>query len=288
MSVRSPAKPSRRPHEKDRLTRPYFRLAVPAALGLVLSTYLWFATGAGTSLLCPAGSGCEIVLSSRYAWLLGAPLPVYGLAYYGAVLVLALARLDSEQRRRLVLPVTAMGAAASVVFTGVQQFVLNAVCPLCIVSAALSVALLVLVSYTPSRSASAVSHRAQRRRIWPRTAGAVAAALLFVLGGYALPQQPAADGAYAEGLARHLVATGATFYGTYWCRFCAEQKRLFGQAAAYLPYVECDPRSPRGQPAVCARAGVRAYPTWVIGGQRFEGVIPLADLARLSGYRPPP
>jgi uncharacterized membrane protein len=263
------------------VTRPDFRLAVPAALGLVLSGYLWFATGAGTSPLCPAGSGCEIVLTSQYAWLLGVPLPVYGLAYYGAVLALALARLEIDQRRRLVLPVAAVGAAASAVFVGVQQFVLNALCPLCVASAALSVTLLGLVVASRPQNA-------QRSRVWPWTAGAVAAALLFVLGGYALPQQPTADGAYAEGLARHLVATGATFYGTYWCRFCAEQKRLFGQAAAYLPYVECDPRSPRGQPAVCARAGVRAYPTWVIGGQRFEGVMPLADLARLSGYRPPP
>lgn len=265
---------------KDGRARPLFVLAAPAALGVVLSIYLWFATGAGASPLCPAGSGCEIVLASAYAWLLGVPLPVYGLAYYAAVGALALTTFDPRQRWRLLLPLTAAGAAASVVFTGVQQFVLRASCPLCLLSAALSVALFgLVVALRPERP---------KGRVWLGPAGAAAAAVLFIVGGYAFAQRLPADNAYAEGLARHLTATGVVFYGTYWCRFCEEQKRLFGPAARYLPYVECDPRGRGAQPEVCLRARVRAYPTWDIGGWRFEGVISLADLARLSGYRPPP
>ena len=32
-------------------------------------------------------------------------------------------------------------------------------------------------------------------------------------------------------------------------------------------------------------ADVRAYPTWMIGGKRYEGVMSLERLAELSGFR---
>ncbi len=32
-------------------------------------------------------------------------------------------------------------------------------------------------------------------------------------------------------------------------------------------------------------ADVRAYPTWMIGGNRYEGVMSLERLAELSGFR---
>ena len=77
-------------------------------------------------------------------------------------------------------------------------------------------------------------------------------------------------------------------YGAYWCPHCTDQKKMFGKAAGQLPYIECDRRSPIGKPAVCAAAGIRAFPTWDIGGKRYEGVLSLEELARLTGYAPPP
>ena len=35
----------------------------------------------------------------------------------------------------------------------------------------------------------------------------------------------------------------------------------------------------------CVRAGVRAYPTWMIGGQKYEGALTLERLAELSRFR---
>ncbi len=113
----------------------------------------------------------------------------------------------------------------------------------------------------------------------------LAAVGLLLLGyGASAPQVAAND--YATGLAKHLSASGAKFYGAYWCPHCADQKAMFGPAAALPPYIECDPRSPVGRPQVCAAAGVRAYPTWEIKGQRYEGVLSLDELAGLSGYAP--
>jgi hypothetical protein len=54
-----------------------------------------------------------------------------------------------------------------------------------------------------------------------------------------------------------------------------------------LPYVECDSRSPVAETGRCNAAGVRRYPTWIIGGQRLEGVKTLEELGRASGFPTP-
>lgn len=255
---------------------PAWPLVALAAGGFLLSGYLWFGTGGAELGLCPAGSGCQVVQGSRYAYLWSVPLPVWGLAYYGALLLVAGWGTDPARRWGLALPVAVAGSAASLVFLGVQRFVLQAFCSLCVVSAALSFTTL------------ALSWRYGRKAVrWPALAVPAVAALVFVVGGYAAAERQAGASAYAEGLAKHLAASGAKFYGAWWCPHCAEQKRMFGEAARYLPYVECDERSPEGKPEECRRAGVRAFPTWVIGGRKYEGTIPLEELARLSGYPPP-
>jgi len=77
-------------------------------------------------------------------------------------------------------------------------------------------------------------------------------------------------------------------YGAYWCPHCEEQKALFGDAARDLPYVECDPNGVNARPDLCEKAGVKAFPTWTIGGQRREGVQSLGALADASKFQPPP
>jgi hypothetical protein len=51
-----------------------------------------------------------------------------------------------------------------------------------------------------------------------------------------------------------------------------------------VPYVECDPRSPGARPDLCQALDIRGYPTWMIDGRRYEGVLSLARLAELSGF----
>jgi len=93
------------------------------------------------------------------------------------------------------------------------------------------------------------------------------------------------SGAAELALARHLEAVGAKMYGAYWCPHCHEQKQLFGRAAAqYLPYVECAAENSSQQVNACTKANIRAYPTWVIGGETYLGSQPLNKLADWSGY----
>ncbi|MCX5966432.1 MAG: hypothetical protein NTV57_02070 [Cyanobacteria bacterium] len=84
-------------------------------------------------------------------------------------------------------------------------------------------------------------------------------------------------------LADHLRQQGAIFYGAYWCTHCFRQKNLFGQQAGNrLPYVEC--AKDQAGADKCNAAGVEAYPTWVHGKQRLEGVQSLEELAIWSGF----
>ncbi len=50
--------------------------------------------------------------------------------------------------------------------------------------------------------------------------------------------------------------------------------------------MECNPTGDRKTlDERCVRAGVRAYPTWMIGGQKYEGALTLERLAELSRFR---
>ncbi|MFN7678526.1 MAG: hypothetical protein ACK5QW_08040 [Cyanobacteriota bacterium] len=84
-------------------------------------------------------------------------------------------------------------------------------------------------------------------------------------------------------LAQHLRLQGVVFYGAWWCPACFKQKNLFGQQAGdQLPYVECEKTD--AQRERCERAGVAAYPTWVMGNQRLEGVQSLERLGQWTGF----
>ncbi|HXF82028.1 MAG TPA: vitamin K epoxide reductase family protein [bacterium] len=259
---------------------PHSLLISLAAAGLLLSAYLTWSRAAHAPIYCPLGSGCDVVQSSRYAAVFGVPVALLGVVFYAAVLLLGARPLAPEQRSAWGLPLAAVGVGASSVFTLVQLTAIRATCTLCLLSTVLTVAIAGLLAVQQPRPRGA--------RSWALAAVGFLLAVGVLVGGYAASRPPSAEQAYAAGLAAYLKASGAKFYGAYWCPHCEDQKAMFGPAAAQLPYIECDGRSPIGQPALCAAAGIRAFPTWEIGGRRYEGVLSLAQLAQLVGYPPPP
>lgn len=48
--------------------------------------------------------------------------------------------------------------------------------------------------------------------------------------------------------------------------------------------MECDPKGANPRPDLCEKVPVRAYPTWVIEGEKYEGVMSLERLADLSKF----
>lgn len=88
------------------------------------------------------------------------------------------------------------------------------------------------------------------------------------------------------GLVHHLRQAGAVFYGAWWCPACFKQKNLFGQEAGnQLPYQECE--KTEEQRKRCDQSGIQAYPTWVMGSKRLEGLQTLEHLGEWSNYANP-
>jgi len=81
-------------------------------------------------------------------------------------------------------------------------------------------------------------------------------------------------------LATCLQEKGATFYGAFWCPHCKDQKKLFGNSAKLLPYVECSTPDASGQTEICRDKNIESYPTWEFAdGTRLSGAISLEQLA---------
>ena len=117
-------------------------------LGLANSAYLSQSEANGTPLLCNIAnlSGCNIVASSPFSHIFGVSLANWGLIFYGllffvAALELALSR---KQARRVIQGIATFGVLASIYFTILQVFVINALCVYCMASAGL--ALLVFIA----------------------------------------------------------------------------------------------------------------------------------------------
>ena len=283
-SPRAAPAPAPAPRVKHPLDLPLLLLA---AAGIVLTTYLtlnvWF--GARVAF-CGPDSGCDLVQSSRWSTLLGMPLALWGLLTY-ALLARALWRLRTRPSSwRLAFALACLGTGVSWFLTIVSVLEIEAVCGYCIASFAIMNALLVLLLIR--RPAHLPQHAWGKAAPVPLalTAALVLGLHLHFSGLFdpaAGPEDP-----YLSALAQHLEASGARFYGAYWCPHCIDQKTLFSASAPRLPYVECTPTGRRGPISVaCQEAQVRDYPTWIIAGQRHAGVLQPRELARLSGFREP-
>lgn len=93
------------------------------------------------------------------------------------------------------------------------------------------------------------------------------------------------DAEYKEKLAKYLAQQGMVLYGAYWCPHCKEQKELFGDAAKYLDYVECDAKGENANPDECVAKGIEGYPTWIYNGQKYTGSQSLDKLAQIVGFK---
>lgn len=117
-------------------------LGVLAIAGFSISLYLTWVHLAGVEPVCVAGGdGCQVVQSSRYAAVLGVPVPMLGLAGYASLLVAA--GLRGGAGAYLGLLVALVGTLFSAYLTYLEIFVIGAVCKWCVTSAAImAVALL--------------------------------------------------------------------------------------------------------------------------------------------------
>jgi len=85
---------------------PNWPLLAVSGLGIALTAYLsWVAFSGGAVRGCPAGGGCDLVLTSRWATLLGLPTSFWGLLAYTALAAIAFGgwAVFADARRQLAL-----------------------------------------------------------------------------------------------------------------------------------------------------------------------------------------
>jgi uncharacterized membrane protein len=135
-----------------------------ASCGALVTGYLTIVKLSGEQVACNAssagagtGAGCNAVLSSPWAEVLGQPLALFGFLAYFSMLVFALAPLllksgeNKEQRQKLenlTWMFLLIGSISMTVFSSYLMYVLfsqiKTVCPYCIASALFSLTMLVL------------------------------------------------------------------------------------------------------------------------------------------------
>lgn len=265
---------------------PNWPLLALSLLGVVLAGYLsWTAVTSAAVQGCAEGGGCDAVLSSRWATLLGVPTAVWGLLTYLGLAGAAFIR-RAETHWRLAWTVAFFGVLYSVYLTTISLTMLGATCPYCLTSLALMTAILAVLTIQRPFTLKEFS--------WPRwlrwRLGLSAALIVFLHLNYigVVGRTPGVEDPMSRALAIHLADSGALMYGAHWCEHCQQQKDLFGEAARRLPYIECSTGG-QGTPqtAECRNRRINTYPTWVINGQRYEEVLTQTRLAALTGFKPP-
>ena len=89
-------------------------------------------------------------------------------------------------------------------------------------------------------------------------------AVIFISVIFTIKRASNTPGEY-DLFAQCIAESGTKMYGTWWCRFCAEQKKLFGPSWKIIvregAYVECA-NADKSTTQECLQAGILSYPTW--------------------------
>ena len=115
-------------------------IALLSLVGFCIALYLWlYKIGIIGKLQCGSGS-CEYVQTSRYGTLLGLPVAFYGVVGYTIIFAVAIAGLQPSQLARrwpttVLALLSAVGFLFTLYLTGIELFVLHAICRWCVGSA---------------------------------------------------------------------------------------------------------------------------------------------------------
>lgn len=114
--------------------------ALIALVGIADALFLTVKHLSGEALRCTVISGCDEVLSSRYATFAGLPLPVLGLTAYFLVFSLAvLAVFGYRFAEKLLVPLVLIMVLVTWWLLYVQAFILEHFCQYCLISAAATI-----------------------------------------------------------------------------------------------------------------------------------------------------
>ena len=127
-------------------TKLYIVMACLALVGLADAIYLTVQHVTGQSVRCTIVSGCSEVLSSSYASINGIPVALIGaVAYFTVFSLSTLAAFGYALVDKLLLIVIALMSLTTLWLIYLQAFVIGQFCQFCLLSAAVTIVLMVLV-----------------------------------------------------------------------------------------------------------------------------------------------
>lgn len=122
----------------------YDIIVILSIVGLGISLYLAITHYLGFTVPCDITKGCEAVLNSKYATMLGLPLSVWGVAYFSVVVLNALLANHYLICRKILTIVLGLGAVSAMVFLSLQFFVIKKICQYCLSTDLLSIVIFIL------------------------------------------------------------------------------------------------------------------------------------------------
>lgn len=129
-----------------KLSRP-LAISILALLGAAVSAYLLTVHWGWWSAVCFGVGDCQAVNTSRFSEFLGMPVALLGMGSYAAIFLLSVAVMRGialEWTPRLLFLLAAIGVVFSAYLTYIELYVLYEVCPWCVVSAIIILAIAVL------------------------------------------------------------------------------------------------------------------------------------------------
>lgn len=117
-------------------------------LGFTVSSFLLYEYNLSGSMLCPTGTGCDIVRASPYSSFLGISIPILGVVFYLTMAILSVVHshdLPTKLIKKLQLVFALAGVGFGVYLTYLEAFVINAFCFWCVVSFIISLIILLIV-----------------------------------------------------------------------------------------------------------------------------------------------
>lgn len=136
-----------------KLTWLYSAAVALSLIGLCDALYLTVQHLTGHSVRCSITSGCSQVLSSSYAQVAGIPTAALGVAAYFTMFSLAtLALFGYGWARTMLALVVATMFAATLWLLYLQAFVLHAFCQYCLLSAAVTMMLTIIVLFARQKA----------------------------------------------------------------------------------------------------------------------------------------
>ncbi len=129
-----------------------------SAMGVAVSGYLTWHRITNTQLWCAGFGSCDLVNASRYAKLAGIPVAYLGLGMYLTLLALSLWAAARAQEPPLaatlgIFVLSMSGFLFSLYLTGIELFVLHAVCAWCVASFLIITAIFALAAVNLAQQA---------------------------------------------------------------------------------------------------------------------------------------